>query len=145
VSLPSPEPVAPEVVERSALNPPPPPPVIAPPITAAYHPPPPYPPPAAGRGAPADGRAITSLASSILGIVLGLPFGVPGLALGPLAYFMGKSAIARIDSAPGTTGGRGMAVAGRVLGVVATAIGALVSLFWLILLLMVISAQPTFQ
>jgi hypothetical protein len=79
-----------------------------------------------------------------VGILLGLPFGLPGLALGPLGYFMGRSAITRIDSAPGTAGGRSLAVTGSVLGVVATAIGAVVSLVWLVLLLYVIAAPPTF-
>jgi hypothetical protein len=112
---------------------------------APYHPPPPYPPSSLARAAPTDGRAITSLAASILGILLGLPFGIPGLALGPLGYFMGRSAVARIDGASGTVGGRGVAVAGWVLGVVATGIGALVSLVWLILLLVVISAPQSFE
>ena len=85
------------------------------------------------------------MAASILGILLGLPFGLPGLALGPLGYFMGRSAIARIDGAPGTAGGRGVAIAGSVLGVVATAIGAVVSLVWLILLLFALSAPQSFE
>ena len=112
-------------------------------MVAPYHPPPPYPPPGLGRAAPTDGRAITSLVASIFGLLLGLPFGLPGLTLGPLGYFMGRSAIARIDAAPGTAGGRSVAVMGWVLGVVATAIGAVVSLVWLVLLLVVISAAPT--
>jgi hypothetical protein len=112
--------------------------------TVPYHPPPPYPPPGLGRAAPTDGRAITSLVASIFGILLGLPFGLPGLALGPLGYFMGRSAIARIDAAPGTAGGRSVAGMGWVLGIVATAIGAVMSLVWLVLLLVVISAPTTF-
>lgn len=108
-----------------------------------YHPPPPYPPPGLGRAAPTDGRAITSLVASIFGILLGLPFRLPGLALGPLGYFMGRSAIARIDEAHGAAGGRSVAVMGWVLGVVATAVGAVVSLVWLVLLLLVIAAPAT--
>jgi hypothetical protein len=120
------------------------PPPTGPPTTLVpYHPPPPYPPPGLGRAAPTDGRAITSLVASIFGLLLGLPFGLPGLALGPLGYFMGRSAITRIDAAPGTAGGRSVAVMGWVLGVVATAIGAVVSLVWLVLLLVIISAAPT--
>ena len=118
-------------------------PVGPPTTTVPYHPPPPYPPPGLGRVAPTDGRAITSLVASIFGILLGLPFGIPGIALGPLGYFMGRSAIARIDGAPGTSGGRTVAVMGWVLGIVATAIGAVVSLVWLVLLLVVISAPTT--
>jgi hypothetical protein len=113
-------------------------------MVAPYHPPPPYPPPSLGPAAPTDGRAITSLVASGFGLLLGLPFGLPGLALGPLGYFMGRSAIARIDGSPGTVGGRSVAVLGWVLGIVATAVGAVVSLVWLVLLLVVISSQPTF-
>jgi hypothetical protein len=121
------------------------PPPTGPPTTLVpYHAPPPYPPPGLGRAAPTDGRAITSPVASIFGLLLGLPLGLPGLALGPLGYFMGRSAIARIDAAPGTAGGRSAAVMGWVLGVVATAIGAVVSLVWLVLLLVVISAPTTF-
>jgi hypothetical protein len=94
---------------------------------------------------PTDGRAIVSIVSSIFGILLAIPLGVPGLALGPLGYFTGRSAIARIDSAPGTAGGRGLAAAGSVLGAVATAIGAVVTLVWLILLLLALSATPSFE
>jgi hypothetical protein len=135
VSLPSPGPSEQAVQER--------PPYPQPPSVAPYRPPPAYPPPAVGRSSPTDGRAITSLIASILGILLGLPFGLPGLALGPLAYFLGRSAVARIDAEAGRSGGRGLAVAGSVLGVVATAIGAVVSLAWLVLLLVAISTQPT--
>jgi hypothetical protein len=143
VSTPSPEPSGSHSVVENALE------LPAPPIdiplgNASYHPPPAYPPPGLGRAAPTDGRAITSLAASILGILLGLPFGLPGLALGPTGYFLGRAAVARIDSAPGTAWGRSAAVAGWVLGIVATAIGAVVSLAWLVLLLSVISAPRTF-
>lgn len=109
---------------------------------APYHSPPTYPPPSLGRTTPIDGRAITSLAVAILGIAFGVPFGLPGLVLGAIAYFTGKAAITRIDSSQGTVGGRGLAAAGWVLGVVATAIGALVSLVWLVVLLIIVSA-PT--
>ncbi len=114
------------------------------PAVAPYHPPPSYPPPGFGRAAPTDGRAITSLAASILGILLGLPFGLPGLVLGTLGYFLGRAALARIDGAPGTAGGRSLAVTGWVLGVVATAIGAVVSLVWLVALLTVMATPTTF-
>ena len=84
-----------------------------------------------------------SVIASIFGILLGLPFGLPGLAFGPMAYFLGRSAISRIDDAAETSSGRGLAVTGSVLGVVATAIGAVVTLAWLVLLLVAVSATPT--
>jgi hypothetical protein len=130
-------------VERAPGPPPPPPP--APPSVAPYHSPPPYAPPRLAGATPTDGRAITSLAASILGVLLGLPFGLPGLALGPLGYFLGRSAVARIDGAPGTSGGRSLAVAGWALGIAATAIGAIVSLAWLVLILVSISTPQTVE
>ena len=114
-----------------------------PPGVAPYHPPPAYPPPSGGGGAATDGRAIISVVAAAFGILFGLPFGLPGLAFGPMAYFLGRSAISRIDEAEATASGRGLATAGSVLGVVATAIGAVVSLAWLVLLLVAASATPT--
>src|SRR4029077_9543065 len=75
----------------------------APPTTAPYQPPPHYPPPAIRNTGPSDGRAIISVTASVLGILLGLPFGLPGLALGTYGYFMGRSAISRIDGAAGAS------------------------------------------
>jgi hypothetical protein len=112
-------------------------------VVAPYHPPPSYPPPSLGKAAPADGQAIGSLAVAVLGITLGLPFGLPGLVLGAIGYFMGKAAIRRIDSSSGSVGGRSLAAAGWVLGVVATAIGAVVSLVWVVVLLVAISSPAS--
>lgn len=114
-----------------------------PPSVAPYRPPPAFPPPSLGRTAPVAGLAITSLAVAVLGIALGLPFGLPGLVLGAIAYFSGKAAIRRIDSSAGSVGGRSLATAGWVLGVVATAIGALVSLAWLVVLLVTVSGPAS--
>lgn len=118
---------------------PPPPPVAYSPYPT--HPPPPLPqPPPPGR---AEGRALASLLAGIAGLVLGLPLGIPGMVLGPLAYFLGKSAVGRIDESKGELGGRSTAVAGWVIGAIATAIGAAVTLVWFVVLLVAISGQPT--
>lgn len=61
------------------------------------------------------------------------------MALGALAYFLGKSAVNNIDSSNGAVGGRGMAVTGWVLGAVAMAIGSAVTLVWLVVLLVAVS------
>ena len=112
---------------------------------APWFPPPTYPPP---RGAEpqktgSSGRAVSSLLAGIAGIVFGLAAGLPGLVLGPLAYFLGRSAVRGIDASKGALGGRGVAVTGLVLGVVATVIGALVSLFWIVILLEALATAPT--
>jgi hypothetical protein len=82
------------------------------------------------------------MVAAIVGILFGLLTGVVGLVLGPVAYFLGKSALNRINSSEGKLGGRGTAAAGWVMGVVATAIGALVALVWIITFLFVASSGP---
>ncbi|HYL08397.1 MAG TPA: hypothetical protein VEU76_07590 [Candidatus Udaeobacter sp.] len=83
-----------------------------------------------------------SLLAGIAGLVIGLPLGIPGMVLGPFAYFLGKSAVGRIDESKGELGGRSTAVAGWVIGAIATALGALVTLVWFIVLLVTVSNQP---
>jgi hypothetical protein len=112
------------------------------PAVAPWHPPPSYPPPKVRAAGGTDGRAIASFFAAIFGIVLGLPFGIPGMVLGTIAYFLGKSAVSRIDTSQGARGGRSLAVSGWVLGAVAMAIGSAVTLVWLIVVLVAFS-QPT--
>ena len=80
-----------------------------------------------------------ALLLAILGLVLGLPLGIPGMVLGAVAYFMGKASVRRIESSAGALGGRNSAMFGWVLGIVATAAGAVVSLIWLVVILVLIS------
>jgi hypothetical protein len=110
---------------------------------APWHPPPTYPPPHVQRAGRTDGRGVAALISAFFGILLGLPFGLPGMVLGTLAYFLGRSATGRVDASGGTAGGRGVAVAGWVFGVVAMAIGSIVTLAWLVVLLVAISQPAT--
>jgi hypothetical protein len=63
------------------------------------------------------------------------------MVLGTIAYFLGRSAVSKIDASNGALGGRNMAVSAWVLGVVAMAIGSAVSLVWLIVVL-VTTSQP---
>jgi hypothetical protein len=119
----------------------PPSPIAVAPRPAAYHPPPPFPPPGLGSNARLDERAGASLALAILGIAFGLPLGLPGLILGPIAYFLSKSALERIEASQGTLKGHNAAVTGRILAIAATAVGALVSLVWVILILMALSTS----
>ncbi|OLC16666.1 MAG: hypothetical protein AUH32_00795 [Actinobacteria bacterium 13_1_40CM_66_12] len=85
---------------------------------------------------------MVALVVAIFGLILGLPLGVPGLVCGPIAYFMGKSANRRIDASGGTLGGRSLAMTAWILGIVATAAGAVITLIWLVLFLVAIST-PT--
>ena len=106
---------------------------------APYHPPPSYPPPVYDTAQSVDSRAVVALVLAIVGLVLGLPLGVPGLICGPIAYFMGRSSNRRIDASAGALGGRSLAMSAWVLGIVATAAGAIITLIWLVLLLVTIS------
>ena len=115
---------------------------VAAPEIGPWYPPPSYPPPRVNASGSTDGRAIASLIVAIAGIVLGLPAGIPGMVLGTVAYFLGKSSVNRIDSSQGELGGRGVAVAGWVFGVVAMAIGSVVTLIWIVVVL-VATAQPS--
>jgi hypothetical protein len=99
-----------------------------------------YPPPQPA--ARSDGGALVSLIAGIIGLLLGLALGIPGLILGPLAYFMGKSAVARIDASEGKVGGRSSAHAGWIIGIVATGVGAIVTLTWFVIWLVAVSGPP---
>ena len=111
----------------------PPPAVAAIPSIAPYHPPPAYPPPPTTAGT--DARAVASVGFAILGLIFALPIGLPGLIAGPIAYFLGNGARARIAESGGVLGGAGVANAGRILGVITTVVGALVTLLWFIVIL----------
>lgn len=62
--------------------------------------------------------------------------GIPALVLGPIAYFLGKSAQGRIASSDGKLGGRSTASAASGIGIAATVIGAVAALAWLVLMLL---------
>ncbi len=114
-----------------------------PPPVAPYYPPPSYPPPTYQSRRGVDSRSAIALALAIVGLVLGLPLGVPGLICGPIAYFMGRSAANRIKASAGVLGGHSLAVTAWILGIVATAAGAVVTLIWLVVLLVAISGPTT--
>jgi hypothetical protein len=113
------------------------------PAIAPYHPPPSYPPPSYGATGATDRNTAIALGIAAVGLVLGLPLGVPGLVCGPIAYFMGKSAVNRIEASGGALGGRTVASAAWILGIVATAVGAVVSLIWLIVWLVSVSGSTS--
>jgi len=65
--------------------------------------------------------AKTALAAGIVAVVLVFPIGI---VLGPLAVWSGKSALRRITRADPAGRGAKLAVAGIVLGVIASCFGA---------------------
>lgn len=66
-----------------------------------------------------DGRATTAMVLGIVGLVLACGYGI-GLLLSPIAMFLGRSSIKRIDASQGQLGGRGQAQAGFVMGLIGT-------------------------
>lgn len=89
------------------------------------NPPPPPPPSPYASGPTSSGNAVTALVLGILGLVMCGPFtAVP-------AIVVGRRALREIDDAQGRLGGRGMAQAGFVLGIVGTVLGALALLVFL--------------
>jgi hypothetical protein len=114
-----------------AMASPPPP---AAPAVAPYHPPPTYPPPAGQTPQVTDGRAAASMIFGILGLLFGIPLGLPGMIGGAIAYFLGKGAKTRIEESNGALGGQNAASIGRIVGIIAFAVGARVTLLWLIVI-----------
>ena len=104
------------------------------PPTAPYQPPPSYPPPVGSTRAVTDGGAVASLLWAILGLIFGLPLGMPALIGGPVAYFLGSAARTRIAESNGALSGASTASAGRILGIITTIVGCLVTLLWLIVI-----------
>jgi hypothetical protein len=106
-------------------------------VTATTPPPPPAPPPAWNPATPGPYYASApqtsgmSVASLVLGIVSIFCFGL--LLVPPiLAVVFGNLALDRIAGSGGTVKGRGMAIAGIVLGWIAIAAGAAIAIAWLV-------------
>lgn len=110
-----------------------------------------------------EGRTVASLLLAIFGLLIAMTgvviallafltsngdllnallLGFPGMVGGVIAYFLGKSAISRIAESPDTLGGRPTAVAGWVIGAVSTAVGAVVTLIWIVLFLIANFGPP---
>jgi len=104
------------------------------PSVAPYHAPPSFPPPAGAGPVGTDGKAVASLVFAILGLIFAIPMGLPGMIAGPIAYFLGKGARERIAASNGTLTGASAANAGRILGVITMAVGAIVTLIWLVII-----------
>jgi hypothetical protein len=68
--------------------------------------------------------------------------GAPALVLGPVAYFMGKTAFTRINESQGKLAGAPSARAAWLIAIAATALGAISTLLWLVILLLAIFGPP---
>jgi len=68
---------------------------------------------------PNEGLAVASMVIGIVAMVLSCGYGV-GLLGSPVALVMGRVSMKRIDQSQGQLGGRGMAQAGFILGIIGT-------------------------
>jgi hypothetical protein len=110
-----------------------------------------------------EGRAFAALVFSLTGLVFGLLgfglagiglltqlsdliawliVGLPAMILGPIAYFLGMSAISRMAASPATLGGRSIAITGWMIGAASTAVGATATLIWFVILLVAAFGPP---
>ena len=89
--------------------------------TSPPPPPPVYGSPYGGYGGREHPQGTTILVMGILSLVIGLSCGI-GFLLGPVAWVMGNNAIAEIDRNPSAYTNRGTVQAGRICGIVSSAI-----------------------
>lgn len=68
---------------------------------------------------PTDGMGIAAFIIGIVALTLSCAYGIT-LLLSPVALFMGRSAMKRVDRSEGRLGGRGFAQAGFIMGIVGT-------------------------
>jgi len=76
-------------------------------------------PPGYAASPPNEGLAVASMVIGIVAFVLSCGYGV-GLLGSPVALVMGRVSMKRIDQSGGQLGGRGMAQAGFILGIIGT-------------------------
>ena len=126
------------------FQPPPPPPGSAPPPPPGYAPPPPppgaYQPPPPGFGPPGsiaaapptDQMAIWSIILAGVGLPGLCCFGVGGVILGAVAFFLGGSSINRIQASNGAVGGFTLAQIGRWGGLAVALLGLLILILYIV-------------
>ena len=68
---------------------------------------------------PNEGLAVGSLVVGIASLVLACGYGI-GLVGSPVALVLGRVSMKRIDQSQGQLGGRGLAQAGFILGIIGT-------------------------
>ncbi len=106
-----------------------PPPPAAPPPAA----PPPPPPPAGGWYAPTPGaQPTTTNGFAVASLVLGIAVLCTGIIGGILAVIFGNLALSRIAESAGRQRGRGLAIAGIVLGWIGIGLTAIAAIAWLV-------------
>jgi hypothetical protein len=91
---------------------------------------------------PNDGLGLASMIVGIVSLVLLCAYGI-GLLGSPAALIMGRISMKRIDRSGGQLGGRGMALAGFILGIVGTVL--LVLAIIAVVVIIVVAANGGFD
>ena len=73
---------------------------------------------------PNHGGALASMVVGIVGLVLACAYGF-GLLASPVAWYLGSKSMKEIDASQGRLGGRGMAQAGKIMGIIGTVLLAI--------------------
>jgi len=87
--------------------------------------------------------AITALVLGIVAFPGICCWGIPAVILGIVAIVLGRMALGRIRAAGGTIGGRGLAQAGWICGLVAAILGGIYGIVQLAILIFSISGAFT--
>lgn len=91
---------------------------------------------------PQDGQALAAMIVGIVSLVLACGYGI-GLLGSPVAMFLGRSSMKRIDASNGQLSGRGMAQAGFVMGLIGTVFLVLGIIFAIVIIALI--ANGTFD
>jgi len=91
-----------------------------------------------GAPAPTEGKALASMIVGIVSLVLACGYGI-GLLGSPVALFLGRSSMKTIDASQGQLGGRGMAKAGFILGIIGTVLLVLTIIAVVVIVIVVVS------
>ena len=73
---------------------------------------------------------MAALVCGICAVVLWLCYAVPGLVLGPIAFFLGLTARRRIAASGGALTGSGFALTGMITGAIGFALAILYAIFF---------------
>ena len=85
---------------------------------------------------PNHGGALASMIVGIVGLVLSCAYGF-GLLASPVAWYLGSKSLKEIDASQGRFGGRGMAQAGKIMGIIGTVLLVLVIIAVIVIVIIV--------
>jgi len=74
---------------------------------------------------PSDGQAVAAMVLGIIALVGACGYGIT-LIMSPVALFLGRASMKRIDASRGQIGGRGLAQAGFIMGIIGTVLLVLI-------------------